>query len=384
MSVSRSGQNSATGATGRLDRGRQNGRMGQTRNEERTPTTYYDQPMIKKPTWKWPIPFYFFIGGVAGGAALIGAVADLFGGKRHRSTVRHARYLALAMALICPIPLIQDLGRKTRFHHMLRVFKVSSPMSVGTWILTCFGLTSGALAARQAAEDSFIVRRESRIGRMLRLLPGKPLSALHGLLGLGLGGYTGVLLAATAVPLWAAGGLLMGPLFLATAVASGAAALSLIGGVTGRQTEETHRDLATVETISTCAQIGLVAAREMIVPSRIKRPLHRGFWGWMFQVGAVGAGMGGPLALRLGARLSGRRAGRALSMAGATLTLTGALIERFAIAEAGKISADDPVAYQLLSAGQPGDARPTPSSQASHAPKGSAFRSGVSAPEVTG
>ena len=384
MSVSPTGQQATGGTTGLLDRARHNGRAALAPTQAPGQTTYYGRPMIKKPTWKWPIPFYFFLGGVAGGAAVIGAAADLLGGKRHRATVRHARYLALTLAMICPIPLIQDLGRKARFHHMLRVFKVSSPMSVGTWILTCFGVTSGALAAKQAAEDGFIVDRESRLGRLLRLLPGKPLSALHGVFGLGLGGYTGVLLAATAVPLWAFGGLLLGPLFLATALATGAAALSMIANLTGTQTEETRRDLEVVETVSTVAQLGCVVARQTIMPPRVRRPLRRGFWGWMYQGGAVGAGMAGPLALRLGAKLSGRRSGRALSMAGATLTLAGAVVERFGLTEAGKLSADDPVAYQLLTAGKSGEARPTPAQQASQAPHAPAFRAGVSAPEVTG
>ena len=105
--------------------------------------TYYEHPMIKKPTWRWYIPFYFFIGGLGGGVALIGGLADLFGGERHRATVRRARYIALVAALISPLLLIFDLGRPGRFHHMLGVFKASSPLSVGTWILLAFGLTSG-------------------------------------------------------------------------------------------------------------------------------------------------------------------------------------------------------------------------------------------------
>ena len=116
----------------------------------------------------------------------------------------------------------------------------------------------------------------------------------------------------------------------------------------------------------------------------MRRPLRRGFWGVMYQGGAVGAGMAGPLALRLGAKLSGRRSGRALTLAGATLTLAGAVVERFGLTEAGKLSADDPIAYQLLTAGKPGEARPTPAQQASQAPKAPAFKAGVSAPEVTG
>src|SRR5579871_5457729 len=87
------------------------------------PFTYYGRPMIKKPTWKWYIPLYLFLGGVAGGTALLGTMAEFFGGPRHRSTVRHARYLTLALSVFCPIFLIIDLGRPTRFHHMLRIFK---------------------------------------------------------------------------------------------------------------------------------------------------------------------------------------------------------------------------------------------------------------------
>ncbi|MGH2480786.1 MAG: NrfD/PsrC family molybdoenzyme membrane anchor subunit, partial [Ktedonobacteraceae bacterium] len=77
-------------------------------------TSYYNRPMIKKPTWKWYIPLYFFIGGLGGGVALIGGLADLFGGRRHRATVRRARYIALAAALISPLLLILDLGRPKR------------------------------------------------------------------------------------------------------------------------------------------------------------------------------------------------------------------------------------------------------------------------------
>src|SRR5690348_9142286 len=105
-------------------------------------TSYYNRPMLKKPTWKWFIPFYMFIGGLGGGVALIGGLADIFGGRRHRSTVRRARYIALIVALVSPLLLILDLGRPRRFHHMLRVFKVSSPLNVGTWILFAFGLIS--------------------------------------------------------------------------------------------------------------------------------------------------------------------------------------------------------------------------------------------------
>ncbi|HEX6122136.1 MAG TPA: NrfD/PsrC family molybdoenzyme membrane anchor subunit, partial [Ktedonobacterales bacterium] len=322
-----------------------------------------------------------------GGAALIGGLADLLGGERHRGTVRRARWIALVGAMISPLLLIADLGRPTRFHHMLRVLKITSPLSVGTWILSGFGLVSGALAAKQAAEDDFILRRESALGRLARALPGGPLAVAHVLLGLGLGGYTGVLLAATAVPLWFAGGLLLGPLFLATAVASGASLLALLAVRRSKreacEDDEARVEVEQVATIATAAQLGLSLARELAVPKPISKPLHSGKWGVVYRVSAVSAGMLGPLALRLPAQVRGRRVGRALSATASTLSLVGALAERFALVEAGKASADDPLAYQELTRGAPGEARPTAERQARLAGASGGFKAGQVAPERT-
>ena len=348
------------------------------------PATYYDRPMIKKPTWKWPIPLYFFLGGVAGGAAVIGAAAEFLGGEKHKSTVRHARWVALILAALCPIPLIQDLGRPARFHHMLRIFKVTSPLSVGTWILTTFGFVSGVLGARQAAEDSIVIRRESRLGRLLRAVPSAPLTALHGVLGLGIGGYTGVLLAATAVPLWAAAGILLGPLFVATSIASGAAALTLLGIFRRDRSAEARRQVEAVENVAAVAQLGILAAREALVPAAINKPLRRGFWARVWQIGAVGGGVAVPLAMRFASRLGGRRTSETITVATSTLSLLGALAERFALVEAGKLSADDPHAYQELTRGAPGQARPTATEQSRRAPRASPYTSGFVAPERTG
>lgn len=347
-------------------------------------TTYYNRPMIKPPHWKWFIPFYFFIGGVAAGASFFGALAALFGGPRHRATVRHARYLSLALALICPVLLILDLGRPARFHHMLRVFKVSSPLSVGTWILALFGVTSGVLAARQAAEDNFVLKRESLLGRLARLAPNKPLAVLHGLLGLGLGGYTGTLLASTAVPLWAAAGVLLGPLFLAASVTSGAAALIVMGLLSGKQSRSARADLEVVATVGALTQFGLAAAHDLLVPEQINRPLRHGLWGRVFRYGAVGGGLIAPMGLRVCAWFSGPRLERALSFASAICTLLGALGERFSLVEAGKLSAKDPLAYQELTRGTPGDARSTPVQQARRVTNPRAFGPGVSARDTIG
>lgn len=348
--------------------------------------TYYDRPMIKPSLWKWYIPGYFWLGGVAGGAAAIGAVAHFLGGRGGRETARHARYLALVAGAVCPALLIADLHRPERFYRMFRVFKVSSPLSVGTWLLGGFGVVSGALAVRQAAEDDVIIRRESRMGWLARkLIPQGPLTAAHGLLGLGLGGYTGVLIATTAIPLWAAGGVLLGPLFEATSLASGAGALGLLSLAFGKRDEESERARQTVEVVeavSAASQVALALARDAVVTSRINRPLRSGRWGALFRVGAVGGGMLSPLALRLVARFVGPRAARTLSGVAAGLTLLGALAERVALLEAGKVSARDPQAYQELTAGAPGAARPTPRQQALNAPKSPAHQPRIAASDT--
>src|SRR5581483_3986325 len=92
-------------------------------------TGYYGIPLLKKPAWTWEIPLYFFVGGAAGAAAVVGAVADYSGADR--KLVRDARWIAAAGTVLSPALLIADLGRPARFLNMLRVFKPQSPMSVG-------------------------------------------------------------------------------------------------------------------------------------------------------------------------------------------------------------------------------------------------------------
>jgi hypothetical protein len=106
-------------------------------------TGYYGLPLLKQPSWTWEIPLYFFVGGAAGAAAVVGAIADYTGADR--ALVRHARWIAAAGSVISPALLIADLGRPERFLNMLRVFKPRSPMSVGVW--TLLGFAGGATAA---------------------------------------------------------------------------------------------------------------------------------------------------------------------------------------------------------------------------------------------
>src|SRR5215216_2591916 len=101
--------------------------------------SYYGRPVIKEPVWSWEIPWYFFTGGLAGASSCLGFVAGLTG---NRWLGRTARLVSLGAAPASPILLISDLGRPDRFYNMLRVFKPTSPMSVGTWVLSSFGAAS--------------------------------------------------------------------------------------------------------------------------------------------------------------------------------------------------------------------------------------------------
>ncbi|HEX3548964.1 MAG TPA: NrfD/PsrC family molybdoenzyme membrane anchor subunit, partial [Candidatus Elarobacter sp.] len=143
-------------------------------------SSYYGRPVVKPHVWKPFIPWYFWIGGTAGAAAVQCIAARARG--EHRLAVVYKR-AALAGVLIAPPLLIADLGVPSRFLNMLRVFKPTSPMSVGSWILTFFG---GAVTASTVAEY-LGWERTSRGLEIVSALFGPPLTV-----------YTAVLLADTA------------------------------------------------------------------------------------------------------------------------------------------------------------------------------------------
>ena len=148
-------------------------------------TSYHGQPVIKEPIWTWEIPMYFFTGGVAGASA---GLACLSGMRGNEELARRAWAASLAGVSASPLFLISDLGRPMRFMNMFRMFKVTSPMSVGSWILGASG-ASTTLAAVNAWTGWF--PGSARIARPAAALLGLPLST-----------YTAALIANTAVPVW--------------------------------------------------------------------------------------------------------------------------------------------------------------------------------------
>jgi len=205
---------------------------------EQQEVTYYDYPALKPTTWHWEIIWYFFFGGLAAGCYVIASIASLFGSPEDRRVARTGYYLSLLALLPCPPLLIKDLGRPERFLNMLRVFKVKSPMSMGTWGLLSFSFFSGITAMIQAARDGILGQWWG--ARALAALPQKLIALPGTLLGVFLGGYTGVLLASTSVPLWSRSKLL-GAVFVSSAMSTSAALITLVLRVTGAPARVLHK-----------------------------------------------------------------------------------------------------------------------------------------------
>jgi len=172
--------------------------------------SYYGRPVIKEPTWTWEIPTYFFSGGLAGASAVLSSAAKLTGNEK---LSRRALYIGAAADLVSPMLLISDLGRPERFHHMLRVVKVTSPMNIGSWVLLVSGGASNTAALLEL---------------LGRLRPVKLLAeAVSTLAGPLLATYTGVLVADTAIPVWHEGRRELPWIFGASAAASAGAAATM-------------------------------------------------------------------------------------------------------------------------------------------------------------
>jgi formate-dependent nitrite reductase membrane component NrfD len=200
--------------------------------------TYYDRPVLKAPVWHWEIIWYLFFGGLAAGCYIIATIASLSGSRENRAVVRTGYYLSLLALLPCPLLLIKDLGRPERFLHMLRLFKVKSPMSMGTWSLVTFSLFSGTTALIQAARDGLLGRWWG--ARFLAALPQKLIAFPGTTVGFFLGSYTGVLLTATSVPLWSRSKLL-GGIFLTSALSTSSALISFVLRLTNAPRSALHK-----------------------------------------------------------------------------------------------------------------------------------------------
>ena len=293
--------------------GRRRGRGEQPMVPDATFTSYYGQPILNQVSWKAPdIPAYLFLGGVAGTSSVIAAGADF---TRRPGLARAAKVGAAGAVCAGMLALVHDLGRPSRFANMLRVFKPTSPMSVGSWLLAAYTPAAGVAAV------TAVTSRFRRFGILA--------TASAALLGPAVASYTGALVSDTAVPAWHDAYREM-PFLFAASGAGGAAGLSLLS--------------APIEQNAPARIAALAAtAAEMIATRRIERRL--GGDAKPYTEGTGGAYMHAARALTAGGALVAAVAGgksRVASALGGAALVAGSFCTKMGVFEAGRASITDP------------------------------------------
>ncbi len=286
-------------------------------------TSYYGRQIVKPSPWEADIPAYLFAGGVAAGSSLLAAGADLTGRPGLRRVGRLGSIGALSFSMAA---LVHDLGRPSRFLNMLRTVKLTSPMSVGTWILSLYGPWAGLSAAAEVVD---MLPAGMRVGP-LRLVSrlGSTSGLLAAVTAPPVAAYTAVLLADTATPSWHEAYRELPFVFVSSAAAAsgGLGLLAAPKSQTGPA-----RNFA----------VG-GAVLELLMEQRMERsmgitaePLHEGRAGKLMKAAKVltAAGAAGSL-------LSGRS--RALGVLSGAALMAGSACTRFGVFEAGQASARDP------------------------------------------
>jgi hypothetical protein len=298
----------------RTPAGRRRRRGGREMVPPAQPRSYYGLPVIAKPVWKAEIPWYFFAGGMAGAAAPLAAAARAAGNVE---LGRHASAVALAGVAVSPVLLISDLGRPERFHHMLRVFKPTSPMNIGTWVLSSFGTASVLAAGWQLLDRP-------------PLAVGAPAAAAAALLGPVLSTYTAVLIANTAVPAWHEARHELPFVFAGSSLASAGGACMVL---------TSPRHAAPARAMAVAGAV-LELAADARMQRRLDAVVRRSY-----EVSPARALHGAARACVVGgacvaAALGGRS--RAAAVAGGAALAAGAALTRWAIFKAGIASSRDP------------------------------------------
>ncbi|WP_395103452.1 NrfD/PsrC family molybdoenzyme membrane anchor subunit [Actinomadura sp. SCN-SB] len=316
----RPGREAVPGARGGLERPHRRRRGGEpTVTPKAEFGSYYGRPIIKAPTWTArDIAGYLFLGGLAGGSSLLAAGAEWTG---RPVLARSAKLGALGAISLATVALINDLGRPERFANMLRVFKPSSPMSMGSWILAAYGPAAGVAAI---ADASGLAGRFTPI----RLL-GRAATGWAALTGPGVACYTAVLIADTAVPAWHEAHRELPFVFCGSAAAA-AAGLGLIAAPTGENAPARA---------SALFGAALELAAELWMERRLgeqARPYRTGRAGTLLRAARIltAAGIAGT------SLAAGRR--RAVAAVAGGALVAGSACLRFGVFEAGRASALDP------------------------------------------
>lgn len=272
---------------------------------------YYGQPIVKPHVWTPYVPLYFWIGGTAGAASVQMLLSRLRGND---ALAKVNKRVALAGAALAPVLLIADLGVPKRFLNMLRVFKATSPMSVGSWVLSAFGT---AIAGSTAAE-LLGWQRASRALEWVAAALGPVLTT-----------YTAVLLADTATPVWFAARRELPFVFVASGVA-GAGSVAVW--------------FAPPEAAAPARRFMVGGALAVVAATRTMEWRLGTTTAEPYREGKAGALQDGSTLCALGGALLGLLAGRKRipNKFAAALVVAAGLFERYAVLAAGKQSAADP------------------------------------------
>lgn len=281
--------------------------------------TYYELPVVKGPVWIWSVPTYFFVGGVSGISSTLASVVRLVGDASMRSLVRDARWTGAVGDALSAGLLVHDLGRPSRFLNMLRVFRPTSPMSVGSWVLSLSGGVNAAAAVFGHRGQRFTNAADFA-------------GLLGGALGLPLAGYTAVLVGNSTVPVWKATRHTLPLLFLTSASAAAASFLELL--------PRTDSERRVLRIFGTAAKVADAVAHTVVEQDasreeRVGRPLKEGVSGALWRASQV------MNLASLGLTLAPGKAKWKRDVA-AGLSLASSFALRWSVFQAGKKSARDP------------------------------------------
>lgn len=233
--------------------------------------TYYDRPMLNDPVWEWAIPTYYYIGGLTGASLSLAAAAQVGDSGSREGLIRRAHWIGAVGCSVSGALLVYDLGVPSRFYNMLRVFRPTSVMNMGAWILSGTSATGfGALLFR------------GRAG-IFGLL-GETCGYLAGIFGAGLATYTGVLVSGSAVPIWQASRRMLPLLFGASAMSSVGAFFEIFS-----ENPEERRITNIFGAVGQGTEIvaAIVMEKQASVVPRVGRPFKSGFSGFLWRTAAV-------------------------------------------------------------------------------------------------
>ena len=311
---------------------------------------YYGIPPLKHSHYKWKTSAAFLCNGIGGGSQVLATIMDLFGREEDRYLIRMGRYMALAGGSISPALLIGALHKKQRWYNMLRMFKKTSPMSVGIWAITPFSICSGFTAVGQLLEDLGYEKSGRRMSSAFSL----PAVILGGMVT----SYMGTELEETCMPLWASAHPYMAPLYAATGATNAAAALQ-IAAATDNTSTETRRRLNNYAIAAETVELALCAVIERRWRSLPENRFYiRSSYASLFRYGVMGLGSLAPLALKA-LPFDSNGLSRQRSLLAAAAKLAGGAILQTVMVYAGRESGRHAQEYfehtqpEALSSGEP-------------------------------